>query len=158
MLKGLPSKVTIVSVGRNTKNPEIAKGQYLPKTRSEIMSSVKGKNTGPELKVRRLVHRMGYRFRLHRRNLPGSPDVVLPGRKKVIFVNGCFWHDHSCRRGDLPKTNTEYWRQKFERNKDRDSRNLEELRKLGWETLVIWSCELRDSLRIEAVLRSFLDA
>ncbi|MDI1240802.1 MAG: very short patch repair endonuclease [bacterium] len=136
----------------------MAKGQYLPKTRSEIMSSVKGKNTGPELKVRRLVHRMGYRFRLHRRNLPGSPDVVLPGRKKVIFVNGCFWHDHSCRRGDLPKTNTEYWRQKFERNKDRDSRNLEELRKLGWETLVIWSCELRDSLRIEAVLRSFLDA
>lgn len=113
--------------------------------RSRLMSRVKGKNTAPELVVRRLVFGMGYRYRLHLKNLPGRPDLAFPGRKKVIFVNGCFWHGHTgCRYGQLPKTRLEYWQDKIERNKKRDEENIYSLETNGWQVLTIWQCELRN--------------
>lgn len=111
--------------------------------RSWIMSRVREKNTSPELKVRSLAHRLGFRFRLHRKDLPGTPDLVFPSRKKVIFVHGCFWHGHDCVRGKRePKTNTEYWVKKIRRNIERDAAHQSELKALGWDFLVIWECEL----------------
>ena len=125
--------------------------------RSYIMSRVGQKDTKPELVLRRALHRLGYRFRLHRRDLPGSPDIVFPSRKKVVFVHGCFWHGHGCRWGRLPKSRPEYWRPKIETNKERDKRVLTELQEAGWEPLVVWQCELRDIKgtvdRVEAFLR-----
>lgn len=115
-----------------------------PEKRSAIMSAVRSEDTGPELTVRRALHRLGYRFRLHRRDLPGSPDIVFPARQKVVFVHGCFWHGHDCRWGRLPKTRVEYWREKIEGNRLRDARNYEELEQLGWEYSITWQCELRD--------------
>lgn len=112
--------------------------------RSRLMSRVKGRDTKPEKLVRSLLHRMGYRFRLHRKDLPGKPDIVLPGRKKVVFVHGCFWHGHpNCPRASRPADNREFWDQKIEGNIARDAKTLEELHALGWETLVIWTCELK---------------
>ena len=129
-----------------------------PERRSFIMSSVGQKNTAPEMALRRALHWRGYRFRLHRRDLPGSPDIVFPSRKMVVFVHGCFWHGHGCRWGRLPKSRPEYWRPKIETNKERDKRVLTELRDAGWEPLVVWQCELRDIEgavgRVEAFLRS----
>jgi len=128
-----------------------------PNKRSWIMRQVKSKDTSPERLVRSLLHGMGYRFRLHRRDLPGSPDIVFPGRKKVIFVHGCFWHGHSCPRGSrLPKTNTEYWRRKIARNKERDRVRIEELRNLGWRVLVVWECETKDVDALRTRLEGFL--
>ncbi|MGH6946264.1 MAG: very short patch repair endonuclease, partial [Kiloniellales bacterium] len=106
--------------------------------RSAIMASVKQKHTGPELTVRRMLHRLGYRFRLHNRSLPGSPDLVFPRRGKAIFVHGCFWHGHSCRWGRLPKSKLDYWGPKIEANRKRDRRNSLRLRKQGWSVLVVW--------------------
>ncbi len=112
--------------------------------RSWIMSRVREKNTAPELKVRSLIQRLGFRFRLHRRNLPGKPDLVFPSRKKIIFVHGCFWHGHDCARGRrLPKTNQEYWVEKIRRNTERDANHQSDLEALGWDVLVIWECEIR---------------
>lgn len=126
--------------------------------RSYIMSMVRQKDTKPELALRRALHRLGYRFRLHRRDLPGSPDIVFPSRKKVVFVHGCFWHGHGCKWGQLPKSRPEYWTSKIETNRERDKRVLTELRDAGWESLVVWQCELRDIEvavdRVEAFLRS----
>jgi len=103
--------------------------------------SIRGKDTKPEMVVRRMVHAMGYRFRLHRKDVPGTPDLVFPGLGKVIFVHGCFWHSHNCRYGRVkPKTNVGFWTDKREKTKQRDSRNKRELRKLGWEVLVVWEC------------------
>jgi|SRR6516162_1819815 DNA mismatch endonuclease (patch repair protein) len=114
--------------------------------RSAVMRSVHGKDTKVELVVRRSVHAMGYRYRLHRGDLPGCPDLVFPMRCKVIFVHGCFWHGHSCARGDRqPQTNAKYWVEKIARNKARDLRNTDRLRELGWQSLIIWECEARDS-------------
>jgi DNA mismatch endonuclease (patch repair protein) len=105
------------------------------------MARIRSKDTGPELFVRRLVHGMGYRYRLHRRSLPGTPDLVFPGRGKVIFVHGCFWHKHArCSR--LPKTRTEYWHPKLEANRQRDLKARRKLRALGWKALILWECEL----------------
>jgi len=130
---------------------------FSPDKRSWIMRQVKSKNTSPELRVRSLLHRMGYRFRLHRRDLPGAPDIVFPGRKKVIFVHGCFWHGHSCPRGSrLPKSNAEYWKKKIAKNKERDRRHIEELLDLGWEALVVWECEVKDIDSLSERLRGFL--
>lgn len=113
--------------------------------RSHIMRSVKGKNSQPEMTVRRLIHGMGYRYRLHRKDLPGMPDLVFGPRKKVIFVHGCFWHGHSCKRGNRqPKTNAEYWKNKISRNVQRDADSIEQLGKTGWDCLVIWECEIKD--------------
>ena len=115
-----------------------------PSKRSQIMARVSSKDTKPELIVRRALHSLGYRYRLHRKDLPGSPDIVFLSRKVAIFVHGCYWHGHECRWGRLPKSNTSYWRQKIEANTDRDKRKAEELSKLGWRVLVVWQCELRD--------------
>lgn len=109
------------------------------------MSAIKGRNTKPELTLRRRLHRLGYRFRLHRKDLPGRPDLVFPSKGKVIFVHGCFWHSHDCRYGQVvPRTNAEFWSEKRTRTMERDAQQLAELRALGWSVLVIWECELRD--------------
>lgn len=112
------------------------------------MQSVKTKNTGPEQAIRKALFAAGYRYRLHRKDLPGSPDIVFPSRKKVVFVHGCFWHGHGCRKGQLPKSRTEYWGPKIEANRNRDARNLAALGDAGWQALVIWQCELAE---LEAV-------
>ncbi len=111
--------------------------------RRRTMQAVKSVNTAPEMAVRRMTHAMGYRYRLHRTDLPGKPDLVFPSRRKVIFVNGCFWHGHDCHRGArTPKTNRDYWHDKIARNKARDIAARKALSKLGWEVLTIWECKL----------------
>lgn len=122
------------------------------------MQAVKGRNTTPELAVRSLLHSLGYRFRLHRRDLPGTPDIVLPGRHCVIFVNGCFWHWHGCRIGQPPKSRLDYWQPKLEANKARDKRKLEEVEAEGWRALTVWQCELRDLDALAARLKNFLES
>ena len=112
--------------------------------RSRIMASVQTKNTGPELAVRRIVHGLRYRFRLHRKDLPGSPDLVLPGHRKVIFVHGCYWHGHRCKWGRLPKSRLDYWASKIATNQARDARNRLDLRRAGWKVLTIWECEIKN--------------
>ncbi|MEE4013427.1 DNA mismatch endonuclease Vsr [Roseibium sp. FZY0029] len=124
--------------------------------RSNLMGRVKAKDTGPEMIVRRIVHRLGYRYRLHRRDLPGTPDMVFPRLHKVIFVHGCFWHRHGCSRTTTPKTKTDFWKAKFEANVKRDNRQLAELTKLGWENLIIWECETKNIDQLTSVLRDYL--
>lgn len=128
-----------------------------PEERSRLMSRVRGKDTKPEMVVRRLVHRLGYRFRLHRRDLPGSPDLVFPGRRKVIFVHGCYWHRHGCRKATTPRSNVTFWTEKFDRNVCRDLDNQRQLKRAGWEVLVIWQCETEDRDRVADLLRKFLN-
>lgn len=127
-----------------------------PEQRRRIMQSVAQKNTGPEIVVRRIAHALGYRFRLHRKDLPGRPDLVFPGRRKVVFVHGCFWHGHGCPKGRLPKSRPEFWVPKIEGNKARDLRAEQALVDLGWETLTLWQCETKTREVIEAKLREFL--
>lgn len=117
--------------------------------RSWNMSRIRGRNTTPERAVRSMLHRMGYRFRLHVRRLPGRPDVVLPKYKTVIFVNGCFWHRHKgCRYAYTPKSRTEFWLRKFAENVARDRRATQQIRSAGWRVLVVWECELRDTQKL----------
>lgn len=124
--------------------------------RSRIMRAVKSRDTNPELAVRRLLHSMGYRYRLHRPGLPGKPDIVFSSRRKVIFVHGCFWHGHDCARGArVPASNTEYWTAKIGRNVARDRGTLAQLTDAGWAVLVLWECELGDGLAER--LKGFLD-
>ncbi len=107
------------------------------------MSKISGKNTKPEIIIRKIAHSLGYRFRLHKKDLPGKPDIVFPKYKKVIFVNGCFWHGHkNCNRSKLPTTNTKFWEEKIEGNKKKDKSNYIRLKKLGWDYLVIWQCQI----------------
>jgi DNA mismatch endonuclease, patch repair protein len=123
--------------------------------RSERMSRIGRRDTGPEMTVRRLAHSLGYRYRLHRRDLPGTPDLVFPGRRKVIFVHGCFWHRHpGC--GRMPKSKLEFWRPKLESNRKRDLAARRKLRSLGWKCLVLWECELRDAAALAERIRGFL--
>jgi DNA mismatch endonuclease (patch repair protein) len=130
-----------------------------PQQRSRNMAAIKGKNTKPELIVRRLAHRLGYRFRLHRRDLPGSPDLVFPRLRKVIFVHGCYWHMHNCRWGRVsPKTNTTFWQTKRVGNVARDRRNLSAVRYEGWNVLVLWECQTRDPRPLEAKIATFLSS
>ena len=124
--------------------------------RSALMARIGSKDTKPELTVRKLLHGLGYRYRLHRRDLPGTPDICFPGRKKTIFVHGCFWHRHGCRRTTTPGTRTSYWTQKFDRNVVRDQRNLTDLGELGWQTLVVWECEVADLPTLTERLVAFL--
>jgi DNA mismatch endonuclease, patch repair protein len=125
--------------------------------RSENMRAIRSKGMRPELAVRRLVHRLGYRFRLHRKDLPGKPDLVFPSRRKVIFVHGCFWHSHKdCKVAHIPKSNVDYWGPKLRRNQARDSRNIEALTAAGWNPLVIWECETRIEVDLEKCLERFL--
>lgn len=117
-----------------------------PEQRSRTMAKVKGRNTRPEILLRSLLHGRGFRFRLHRKDLPGKPDIVLPKYRTVIFVNGCFWHRHpGCKRASMPATNVAYWERKFARNVARDAANKVALEQIGWRVLVVWECELRDS-------------
>jgi len=126
--------------------------------RSALMREVKAKNTKPELIVRSTAHRLGYRFRLHVKDLPGTPDLVFPSRKKVIFVHGCFWHRHeACPKASMPASNVAFWKAKFLRNTARDARNETMLRAAGWETLTIWECEARRAMGLEVCLLDFLD-
>lgn len=123
-----------------------------------MMSGIRSRDTKPEILVRRLAHRLGYRFRLHRRDLPGTPDVVFPGRRKAVLVHGCFWHRHSgCRYAYKPKSNVEKWQAKFAVNVARDARVKTELEQLGWKVLTIWECETADIDRLTHTLTNFLD-
>lgn len=121
------------------------------------MKAVRGKDTGPEWTVRRLVHRMGYRYRLHRKDLPGKPDLVFLTRRKVIFVHGCFWHAHGCQIGQPPKSRLDYWLPKLERNRERDAEKVEELKALGWSVLTVWQCETQDTEVLANRIHKFLD-
>lgn len=117
---------------------------HTPEQRSRNMSAIKPKNTKPEMLVRRALYAMGYRYRLHRKDLPGKPDIVLPKHKIAIFVNGCFWHRHpGCRYSTTPASNADFWNAKFSENVARDKRNYTQLEKLGWKVVVIWECEIR---------------
>ena len=116
-----------------------------PEARSRIMASVRSKGTKPEMVVRRALHRLGYRYRLHRKDLPGRPDLAFVAKRKVLFINGCFWHLHDgCPRANLPKTNRDFWTSKLERNRRRDYVNIASLRQLGWDVYTLWECELKD--------------
>lgn len=126
-------------------------------SRSENMRRIRSKDTSPERTVRSMAHRLGYRFRLHRKDLPGKPDLVFVSQKKVILVNGCFWHGHGCRNvARTPKTNTKYWTEKIRTNKKRDARNQAKLRSMGWGILVIWECEIDNADALRKRLISFL--
>jgi DNA mismatch endonuclease, patch repair protein len=128
-----------------------------PLSLTERMRRIRKTDTKPELIVRRLVHAMGCRYRLHQSDLPGNPDIVLARHRKVILVHGCFWHRHHCADGrKLPRSKPEYWGPKLERNRRRDKRNIVQLRKLGWSVLVVWECDIRKGLRLDAALRRFL--
>ena len=134
-----------------------AYAQVAPETRRRMLA-VRGRDTAPELRVRRLLHAMGYRFRLHRKDLPGTPDVVLPRRRKIVLVHGCFWHGHDdCKRASRPVNNANTRAAKIEGNRRRDQRNLDALGALGWDVFVVWECEVRDASRLEARLRAFLE-
>ncbi len=125
--------------------------------RSWNMSRIRGKNTKPELIVRSMLHRMGYRFRLHRKNLPGCPDIVLPKHRTVIFVHGCYWHRHPrCRYAYEPKSRTEFWNRKFQENVKRDKKNQAQLEELGWRVRVVWECEVKDPEACARLLRNEL--
>ena len=126
--------------------------------RSRVMALVRSKDTRPELAVRRLLTSAGYRYRLHRVDLPGCPDIVLSGRRKIVFVHGCFWHQHAgCPQCRTPKSRVHFWRQKLGANRRRDARNRRDLRRLGWRVGVVWECELRRPERVLNRLREFLN-
>ena len=121
------------------------------------MRRIRSKNTRPEMLVRKLIYSMGYRYRLHRKDLPGNPDLSFPGRRKVIFVHGCFWHQHEgCKLAHIPKSNQSYWIPKLERTKKRDSCNIEKLKVLGWSVLVVWECETKIVEDLKLKLTKFL--
>ena len=127
--------------------------------RSENMRRIRSKDMKPEMAVRRLVHGMGYRYRLHRKDLPGKPDLVFPSRKKVIFVHGCFWHQHDdpkCLDGRPPKSNTSYWHEKLKRNVERDATHKKLLRVEGWNCLIVWECETKNLDKLRRTVKQFL--
>lgn len=129
---------------------------FTKEKRSEIMSRIKGSNTKPEIAVRKILHAMGFRFRLHDKKLPGKPDIILPRHKNIIFVHGCFWHGHNCcNRSKIPDSNSQFWQNKIAANIKRDSQNIDALKALGWKTLVIWTCEKKELL--EEKLKGFMN-
>jgi DNA mismatch endonuclease (patch repair protein) len=127
-----------------------------PEQRRRIMQAVKTRDTGPELIVRRILFELGYRYRLNSYNLPGRPDIVFPGKKRAIFVHGCFWHGHGCQKGKAPKSRLEYWEPKLRTNVERDAEQLVALGSLGWSVLTIWQCETHDKEALTARLARFL--
>ncbi len=130
---------------------------FTKEQRSRIMSRIAGADTKPELLVRKVLHAMGYRFRLHNKKLPGKPDIVLSRHKKVIFVHGCFWHGHEgCHRSARPASNQAFWEKKLSGNTERDKRNLLELKGLGWKVLIVWACETKDQDRLTSLLGRFM--
>lgn len=129
-----------------------------PKERSKRMSLIRGTDSAPEMKLRRLVYSMGFRYRLHVKDLPGKPDLVFPSRRAVIFMHGCFWHRHEgCKLARLPKSKLDFWEPKLEANKKRDLRNQQQLRDMGWRVLVVWECEMVDTTRVSIIIREFLE-
>ncbi len=128
-----------------------------PSQRSERMSRIRSGDTKPEMKVRCLVHAMGYRYRLRSKNVPGRPDMVFRPRKKAIFVHGCFWHQHGCRQYRMPKSRLQFWLPKLEKNVERDKKVLKELRASGWKALIVWECELKDVESIRDRVKRFLE-
>ena len=136
--------------------PEAAIDTLTSAQRSQLMSRIRSRDTKPEIVVRSLLHRMGYRFRLHRKDLPGRPDVVLPRHRKAILVHGCFWHGHGCKLGPVPKSNQSYWSPKIAGNRARDARNARALAELGWTVLELWECEIRDLQRTEQRIKEFI--
>jgi len=131
--------------------------RFTREERSAIMSRVKGRNTQPEMAVRRALHRMGFRYRLHASDLPGRPDIVLPRHRKVVLVHGCFWHGHEgCPRAARPSANADFWAHKLDANIHRDAEVREQLHRLGWQVLTVWQCEARDLAGLERRLRSFM--
>ena len=127
--------------------------------RSYCMSCIRKTDTTPELVVRRIVHQLGFRFRLHRRNLPGCPDIVLPRHKKVIFVHGCWWHRHNCKLGKRkPKTKLDYWIPKLQGNKERHKKNLIKLRRQGWKVFTVWECQVKDTKKLTQMLQKFFSS
>jgi len=127
-----------------------------PEVRSRMMSGIRGKNTQPEWIVRRALHARGYRYRLHLRNLPGCPDIVLPRHRAVVFVHGCFWHGHDCSLFRWPKTRPEFWRAKIDRNRTNDEKHRAELLSMGWRVAVVWECALRHHVDVGAELAEWL--
>lgn len=121
--------------------------------RSALMSKIRGKNTKPELYIRKYLWNLGYRYRLHQKSLPGTPDIVFPSKRKAVFINGCFWHGHECRKRGIPKTRKAFWRQKVERNQARDAINIGNLTEMGWRTFVLWECEIKKEPALENLLR-----
>lgn len=131
----------------------------VPAARRRNLAAVASRDTAPEMRVRRLLHAMGYRFRLHRRDLPGTPDIVLPGHRAIVEVRGCFWHRHpdpACRNAALPRVRADWWAEKLARTVARDERNVMALQEAGWSVLVVWECETKDSAALAARLRPFL--
>lgn len=129
---------------------------HTPEQRSKNMRAVRTRDTAPEKLVRSVLHRLGYRFRLHRKDLAGTPDIVLPTWKRLLFVHGCYWHGHKCLRGRASATNVEFWRRKIARNKERDDRTQQLLRRDGWKVLTVWECETKDRTRLEKRLSRFM--
>jgi len=148
-------------VARHDRNDYLKTGSTVllkpTKARSRIMRAIKSRDTRPELALRSLAHRLGYRFRVHRNDLPGKPDVVFPAKRKVIFMHGCFWHSHDCGQGPrVPARNRDYWKAKLARNRARDRVVMKSLVKLGWKAIVFWECELQDLVHVASKLRRFL--
>ena len=129
-----------------------------PTARSALMSRIRSKDTKPELAVRSILHRLGYRFRLHRKDLPGRPDIVLPKHQKIVLVQGCFWHGHNCKLASKPKSNQDYWNPKIEMNRMRDAKNLNALLQQGWSVLELWECEIRKANDLADKLQSFMQS
>jgi DNA mismatch endonuclease (patch repair protein) len=128
--------------------------RFTPEKRSWLMACIRDKNTRPEITVRSTLHRLGFRYRLHRRDLPGRPDIVFQAKKAVILVNGCFWHAHGCKKaGALPTTNTSFWENKIEANRQRDLRNIKQLRNLGWRVLTLWECQIQSGKWLQKARR-----
>ncbi|WP_321530166.1 DNA mismatch endonuclease Vsr [uncultured Desulfuromonas sp.] len=125
--------------------------------RSERMSRIRSSDTKPEIAVRRLIYSMGYRYRLHSKDVPGRPDIVFKGRKKVVFVHGCFWHQHGCRQYRMPKSKLDFWLPKLENNIQRDKKVLQELKESGWNVLIIWECELKDKESVCERIKYFME-
>ena len=133
--------------------------KFTPEQRSRIMSRVRGHDTEPEMSVRSLLHKMGYRFRLHVKGLPGQPDIVLPRYKKVIFVHGCFWHGHKgCKRSSRPVSNETFWNRKIDGNIKRDDHSLRTLRSLGWMVMVVWQCQIHNTEKLHQRLERFIQS
>ena len=129
-----------------------------PSERSARLAAIRTRSTGPEIAVRSLVHRMGYRYALHAKDLPGSPDLVFRAKAKAIFVHGCFWHFHrNCRKGHPPKSNLNYWKVKLERNRERDRSVCRRLRRIGWSVLVVWECQIGNPKTLAARINRFLN-
>ena len=159
----MPALIALRIVGKNLAKIAVEReemssaGPPVSPARSALMARVRGKDTKPEIVVRSIVHRLGYRFRLHRAGLPGRPDLVFAGRRKAIFVHGCFWHRHpGCRGTTTPKTRASYWQEKFRQNIERDRRAIEALEEAGWSVMVVWECETRDSKTLARRLKQFL--